>query len=132
MKSTPVGRDSCALAFEWGISERLALELIRLDTWAETTLSGTWGPVRSGWPGLFIISGYREPSFQQRLNPTAPQSLHTRCPALAADLRIGNRPASMTPLEMWALLGGRWKLWGFRWGGDFDPIDPNHFDLGEF
>lgn len=40
-------------------------------------------------------------------------------------------PASLTPLEVWAALGGAWKrLTGGRWGGDFSKSDPNHFDLG--
>ena len=81
------------------------------------------------WAGLFIISGHRSQTLQDVLNPDAPDSLHTRCPALAVDLRIGNRPASLTDPSEWGLVGTVWKQLGGRWGGDFRIPDWNHFDL---
>ena len=72
-----------------------------------------------------------------RDSPVARRSLHmaTRVgqPAsLAVDLRVGNQPASTTPLEIWSWLGTIWKRVapGGRWGGDFAARDVNHFDLG--
>ena len=81
------------------------------------------------WPGIWIISGFRSPSEQARINPLAPRSKHTRCPAVAADLRVGNLPASTTPVDLWRFLGQIWKGLGGRWGGDFTPVDLNHFEL---
>ena len=49
---------------------------------------------------------------------------------MAADLRVGNAPASTTDPSVWAFLGTRWEAMGGRWGGRFDPPDWNHFDLG--
>ena len=81
------------------------------------------------WPGLSIVSGYRSQALQAVINPLAPKSLHTRCPSLAADLRVGDMPASLTPPALWAKLGRIWSSLGGRWGGFFSPPDPNHFDL---
>lgn len=50
------------------------------------------------------------------------------CPALAADLRVGNAPASLTPPTVWTAIGVLWEELGGRWGGRFDPPDWNHFD----
>lgn len=62
--------------------------------------------------------------------PAATQSLHLEVPALAADLRVGNAPASTTDPSVWAYVGVLWKvLTGGRWGGDFNPPDWNHVDL---
>jgi len=48
---------------------------------------------------------------------------------MAADLRVGDTPASTTPTEVWAFLGTLWKALGGRWGGDFRPEpDYNHFE----
>jgi len=88
------------------------------------------------WPGLRIISGNRSPKDQARVNPAIPNSLHVRCPSLAADLRVGQVAPSITPEQVWSFLGDMWKLMGGRWGGDFkDRLgqlthDDNHFDLG--
>jgi len=57
-----------------------------------------------------------------------PDSLHVRCPSLAADLRVGDMPASTTP-DFWRFLGPIWKAMGGRWGGDFQTPDPNHFAI---
>ena len=81
------------------------------------------------WPGIFVISGYRSPLLQLEINPSAPNSLHTRCPSLAADLRVGDFPASVTPPALWELLGRIWSSLGGRWGGRFTPPDLNHFDV---
>ena len=81
------------------------------------------------WPGVFIISGFRSARLQAVINPAAPKSLHTRCPSMAADLRVGDLPASTTPTEFWAFLGTLWKSMGGRWGGDFKTPDPNHFEM---
>ena len=81
------------------------------------------------WPGLWIISGYRSARLQASINPDVPDSLHTRCPSLAADLRVGNLAASVTP-DFWPFVGQIWKGLGGRWGGDFKPTpDVNHFAL---
>jgi len=109
--------------------------LVSLEAWADREIA------RTGlrWPGIKIISGYRSQERQASLNPNAPDSLHTRCPALAADLQVGAIPGNFTQNAIWELLGGRWKLMGGRWGGNFSPgkgIDgvnrreQNHFDLG--
>ena len=117
--------DECSLSRRWRIHPLVARDLGLLDRWAADVFSAEG----LRWPGVFIISGYRSPSFQARLNPAVPQSLHTRCPALAVDLRLGDLPASTTTIDLWRFLGTRWKALGGRWGGDFSPIDPNHFDL---
>lgn len=133
MLPEPVGRDACRLAEWWGISFELAVDLVAMDTWAEKELRG--GLVR--WPGLYIISGFRTHSQQSRLNPDAPNSLHTLCPAEAADLMVGQL-RDIQSVDLWALLGGWWKWNGDRWGGDFrwegsplpNPKEANHFDRG--
>jgi len=87
------------------------------------------------WPGLWIISGYRSPAHQARVNPAVPNSLHVRCPSLAVDLRVGQVAGMSTP-EIWRFLGNVWRAMGGRWGGDFKDSqglpapDVNHFDLG--
>jgi len=81
------------------------------------------------WPGVFVISGHRSTARQIEINPAVPGSLHTECPSLAADLRVGDTPASTTATEVWAFLGSIWKALGGRWGGDFRPKpDFNHFE----
>lgn len=81
------------------------------------------------WPGLFIISGFRSQRLQAGINPAAPFSLHTFCPSLAVNLRVGDFAASLTP-EFWPFLATIWKAMGGRWGGDFRPKpDVNHFEM---
>jgi len=99
--------------------------LVRLNADAE----GRFSAQGFRWPGLTIISGWRSRLLQASINPAAPNSLHTRCPSLAADLRVGDQPASITPFALWAQLGQLWSALGGRWGGTFSPPDPNHFDL---
>lgn len=127
MLSEPIGNDSCGLAHRWTLDPTLAQDLVLLDVRAKATMA-TQG-VR--WEGLFIISGYRTPSVQASLNPSAPRSLHTYCPSLAADLRVANQPATQTPVETWFFLGDIWEGMGHRWGGRFAAPDLNHFDLGD-
>jgi len=123
--SAPVGDDGCSLSRRWVLDPALADMLVDLDEWARRTFSASG--IR--WPGIFIISGYRSPGLQALINPFAPRSLHTRCPSLAADLRLGDIPASLTTPEQWAVLGVRWRQMGGRWGGDFRVPDYNHFDI---
>ncbi len=99
--------------------------LVRLEDWAQRTFSAEG----LRWAGLFVISGFRSPLLQAEVNPLAPASLHTRCPSLAADLRVGDVPASLTTVETWAFLASYWFTLGGRWGGRFTPPDNNHFDL---
>lgn len=129
MRSERLGlTSSCDLAGRWGIDPALAAMLFRLEAWADETLSTRW----ARWPGIYIISGARSEPMAPALSPDAPaatQSRHLLCPALAADLRVGNAPASVTPPTVWAALGSRWEALGGRWGGRFDPPDWNHFDV---
>jgi len=140
MLAERVGTDACRLAGRWKIDIGLAADLIDLDQWASAQIQKAfppWFPSRA-WPGLFIISGQRS-SDQNRRAGGARDSRHLGCPATAADLRIG-RMAGVHDEEIWAMLGGKWKLMGNRWGGDFkwegsprpNPNERNHFDLGHF
>jgi len=117
--------DSCGLQRRWILDATLADMLIALDQWAGRQFSAAG----FRWPGLFIISGFRSAALQSEINPLAPASRHTRCPSLAADLRVGDEPASITTPEFWAVLGTRWRQMGGRWGGDFPTPDYNHFDI---
>jgi len=123
--SSRVGTDACSLSRRWILNPVLADMLVGLDAEAAREFSAQG----FRWPGIFVISGHRSPALQLDLNPLAPNSLHTRCPALAADLRVGDLPASLTPRNLWALLGEIWERFGGRWGGRFTPEDLNHFDL---
>lgn len=108
--------------------------LIALDTEAARIFSAEG----LRWPGAYVISGYRSRWVQAQVNPNIPptKSLHNRCPSMAADLRVGDQPASTTPVEVWRFLGTIWKSMGGRWGGDFGAgfaggptPDLNHFEL---
>ncbi len=136
----------------WSLDCGLASSLVRLDEfgrsiWEELRNSSPFmrSPALSRfteWPGLYIISGYRDSRVDTGRAPSASNSLHRRCPSLAADLRLGNASACLTGPPIWATFGARWKLLGvgYRWGGDFDcsPTCPclgwerdyNHFDVG--
>lgn len=121
----PTGRvtdDYCSLSRQWRIAPSLARMVVALEARARDVFSSQG--VR--WPGLWIISGFRSRTRQTAVNPLAPDSRHTLCPALAVDLRVGNLPASTTPAEIWVVLGNLWKQLGGRWGGEFG--DPNHFE----
>ena len=123
---TPVGNDSCRIQGRWLLAAALADSLIALDRWAAAQFSAQG----LRWPGLTIISGHRPPSVQTRVNPFAPASKHTRCPSMAADLRVGSEPASVTDATVWRWLGVKWKTigQGGRWGGSFRVEDLNHFE----
>ena len=125
MSSSRVGSDACGLSRRWVLDFTLAGMLIQLDQVAAREISAAG----FRWPGLFVISGHRSQSLQALVNPLAPRSLHTRCPSLAADLRVGDLPASVTPPALWAQLGRIWGTLGGRWGGHFPTPDLNHFDL---
>ncbi len=121
-----VDRDACVLQRRWILDPHLVQMLQDLDRWADEQIA------RTGlrWPGLYIISGHRTLQSQADTNPDAPNSLHIRCPSLAADLRVGDVPASLVGDSVWDWLGARWMLVGGRWGGRFSVRDENHFDLG--
>ena len=131
MRTERVGVDSVGLQRRWRISYDVACGLVR----TELALQLEFGVAARGlrWPGLFVVSGHRSRPVESELNPGEPaatRSLHLRCPALAVDLRVGNVPASGTPRALWELVAVNWKqITGGRWGGDFDPPDPNHFDI---
>ena len=129
-----VGSDACRLAGRWVLDTHLAEMVVSLEAWADKEFA------RTGlrWPGISIISGHRSEIRQAEINPDAPASLHTRCPALAVDLRVGTVP-NLPGGAVWEWLGARWKIMGGRWGGDFSPgkdiaginrAEQNHFDLG--
>jgi len=120
----------CAsLSENWKIEPALAKALQDLDSWAKQSWEETTG---LPWVGLWIISGFRNRFHQDTLNPDSPNSLHTFCPARAADLRVGNLAANVTTDATWSWLGARWIMMGWRWGGTFKDPDENHFDLGAF
>jgi hypothetical protein len=89
-----------------------------------------FAPTPFDWPGLWVISGSRTPAHQASLNPAVKDSLHVRCPALAADLRVGSIPG--LPSEGLLMMAGEtWMTMGFRWGGTFSDFpNPAHFDVG--
>jgi hypothetical protein len=134
MLPEPIGTDACLLARRWVLAPHLAEMLVALDQWAreETSRQG----VR--WPGIRIISGHRSKRRQTVINPNAPDSLHTRCPSLAADLSVGysSQLRAVPAGGIWDWLGARWMMMGGRWGGMFQDAtgmqkrDENHFDLG--
>ncbi len=121
-----VGSDACRLSLRWGLSLRLSEALTRMEVWATQRFAI---PGFSFWPGLRIVSGQRSPE-KNRAVGGASDSRHMDCPATAADLRVGT-VTGVDSVEVWQILGGWWKVNGHgRWGGDFTPIDQNHFDLG--
>lgn len=117
--------DVCGISRRWVLDATVASMLVSVEQQAQQIFSAEG--IR--WPGLFIISGHRSQAQQRQVNPSNPNSYHTRCPALAIDLRVGDIPASLTTFELWAFVGGLWKRQGGRWGGDFPTPDPNHFDV---
>lgn len=117
------GADACGLARRWLLDATLAARLVELDDVA----ARSYATERFRWPGLYIISGYRTRGEQARVNPFNEESHHRCCPALAADLRLDDIPASNTPVSVWEELGLFWKVLGGEWGGDFESPDLNHF-----
>lgn len=121
-----INSDACSLARRWLLAPVLAEGLVRLERLAEErfTAAGT------RWPGLWIVSGQRTRAHQASLNPLVKDSLHTRCPSLAADLRVGSL-AGHSSEELLSFAGSLWMVLGFRWGGAFrDFPNPAHFDVG--
>ena len=124
MRSARIADDPCSLSRRWILDPTLARMLVALEDRATRIFSAEG----LRWPGLYIISGHRSKRRQLAVNPSAPNSRHTLCPSMAADLRVGDLPASTTP-DFWRFLGTLWKAMGGRWGGDFKPQpDPNHFE----
>jgi len=126
----PIGDDLCGLAERWTLDLALAQGLLDMQrfSWDKLAPAGFRGP------DLWIVSGWRSKEAQAGLNPLVTKSRHTFCPSLAADLRVGDLPATETQPAIWQLFGGWWKFNVFgRWGGDFQPtgkFELNHFDLG--
>jgi len=112
----------------WGLDCELEQKLSQMQQW--------WTSIRTGisvrgfrtFPPFFIISGFRTEQHNREIGG-APNSRHIQCPSTAADLRVGNI-SGVESDEIWAMLGGWWRLHGGRWGGTFSTPDPNHFDLG--
>jgi len=102
--------------------------LIRLADWWESQETGLPLGGFTHLPPLFIFSGYRTEAHNADVGGVA-NSLHTRCPALAVDLRVGS-VAGLPDDEIQAILGGKWRLMGGRWGGTFSDPSPHHFDIG--
>ncbi len=122
---TRVDRGACAISELFALSPRLAQMLEGLDRWAQQKFRvGTMNV----WPGLYIISGQRSAATNEAVGG-APNSRHLSCPSDAVDLRVGT-VIGLESNEIWAILGGKWRLMGGRWGGEFSTPDPNHFDLG--
>jgi len=120
-----VGSDACRLAQRWGLDIGLANRLVQLEEWAHQQFEVMGVSV---WPGIRIISGQRSAEKNAAVGGV-PNSFHVRCPSLAADLRVGNVAGLESP-EVMAILGGRWRLSGGRWGGTFRDPSPSHFDIG--
>jgi len=115
---------ACGLARRWVLDAFLARSLVALNRWQK----GRFAAAGLSGPDLWIISGHRSRERQAVVNPSAPNSLHTRCPSMAADLRLGQNDPRLLTAEVWAILGGRWRLTtAGRWGGNFTPPDNNHF-----
>ena len=116
-----MGRDACILANRWTLDLGLASMLIRLEQQAAQELG-------KFWPGLWVISGQRSPGHNANVGGS-PNSFHLECPSLAVDLRVGS-VQGLGSDEIWAILGGMWRLMGGRWGGTFREPSPQHFDIG--
>lgn len=123
--SERVTDDVCGLARRWVVGVAVAQMLVS----TESKLQKIFSAEGLRWPGLTIISGYRSQDLQMQVNPANPDSNHTKCPAMAVDLRVGDVAASLTPPALWGIVGQVWKAHGGRWGGDFPKPDNNHFEL---
>lgn len=129
-----VGTDDCSLGTRWKLDSRLASMLVELEAWAQREFAI---PPVIRWPGLYVISGFRTLEENRRTPGAAPDSRHIQCPSTAVDMRVGT-VSGVESAEVWAILGGRWKEMGGRWGGNFqwsgsplpNPRESNHFDLG--
>lgn len=131
---TPVGKDACALAQQWGLDQRLAENIVRLEAMAVQRFRVPGTAIQ--WPGLFVISGFRTEA-ENAVVGGSTGSRHLRCPSLAIDLQMGS-VEGVDSVEVWQILGGMWEFngWG-RWGGRFsappgsvNTREMNHFDTG--
>jgi len=121
-----INGDACGLSRRWILSPILAEGLVQLQRRAQERFAST----PFDWPGLWIIGGHRTFARQASLNPAVEDSLHTRCPSLAADLRVGTI-AGLPRTFLLDLAGEIWMTMGFRWGGTFSDFpNPAHFDIG--
>ena len=127
-----VGNDARRLACRWVLDATLAQALVNMDRY----FADQFAAAGIHWPGIWITSGYRSQARQAEVNPAAPDSLHTRCPSVAVDVRVGSIPGisgTQGADQLLRMMGGYWKAQGYRWGGDFvNNYDPIHFDLGQF
>lgn len=121
-----VGTDACTIEVGWDLQPRLATMLVRMEEHFKAAFRRSGIPIP--FPDLWIISGFRTEHHNREIGG-APDSRHIRCPAEAADLRVGS-VKGLNSLQIWQMLGGWWELNGGRWGGRFKKPDPNHFDLG--
>ena len=133
--------DPCGLARRWLLDPDFAARLVRLVG----KLNERFTAERLSWPTVRIISGYRNAETAASVGSNYETSCHSTCPALAADLSLGNIewPADAVVQDdilIWAMMGGEWELMGGRWGGRFSWDGPfpgaynleekNHFDWG--
>jgi len=107
------------------LDDRLAAMLVALAEFWDHAFDAV---PRVTSPPLYIISGQRSET-KNRSVRGARDSRHLDCPSTAVDLRIG-QVQGLSSDELWAILGGHWRLQGGRWGGTFSTPDMNHFDLG--
>jgi len=126
MLPEPINGDACGLSRRWLLAPVLAEGLVQLQRRMQERFASS----PFNWPGLWIIDGNRSAESQASLNPAVKDSLHRRCPALAADLRVGTIPG--LPSEgLLTMAGETWMVMGFRWGGLFSDFpNPAHFDIG--
>ena len=123
--------DACGISRRWLLAPHVAESVVSVNR----EMGSLFSAQGIRWPGLTIISGYRSSQKQAQVNPAVTKSWHSRCPALAVDLRVGDAPASTTPVELWATIAHQFKKRGARWGGDFkhagsgpNKREANHFD----
>lgn len=81
---------------------------------------------------LLVISGRRDAERNQEAGGV-PRSLHLD--GLAFDVSVwwpgyGHIPRAMIPFWWWEALARPWEQAGGRWGGRFNTLDVNHFDVG--
>ncbi len=130
----------------WKISCHLADLLVRLDIRLEQAWRVLPAAARTlhlpgaslfEWPGIYIISGHRDAGSNAAVGG-AEASKHLRCPALAADLRVGRVAACITSPAVWEWVGAHAMLVGLTPGFKI-PVDRhvcpgwkfdyNHFEV---
>jgi len=112
----------------WGLECALEDKLSQMQRWWTSLRTGLTVSGFKRFPPFYIVGGHRTAARNREVGG-APDSRHMGCLSSAADLRVGNVPGLDSP-ELWAILGGWWRLHGGRWGGTFSTPDDNHFDLG--